>query len=45
MVIVATVGVGIAVACSVVGYVQVVSSGTKGWSVTGKCEYSVTVTI
>ena len=39
---VATVGVGIAVACSVVVYVQVVSS-TKGWSVTGTCVNSVTV--
>ena len=32
---VATVGVGIAVACSVVGYVQVVASCTKDWSVVG----------
>ena len=40
---VATVGVGIAVACSVVGYVQVVASCTKDWSVTGTCQNSVTV--
>ena len=37
-----TVGLGYAVACSVVGYVQVVSS-TKGWSVTGTCVNGVTV--
>ena len=30
VVVVATIGVGVAVACSVVGYVQVVPS--KGWS-------------
>ena len=40
---VATVGVGIAVACSVVGYVQVVSF-TKGWSPTRTCVNSFTVT-
>ena len=40
---VATTSVGIAVACSVVGYVQVVCS-TKGWSVSGTCVYSGTVT-
>ena len=39
---VATVGVGIAVVCSVVVYAQVVSA-TKGWSVTGTCVYGVTV--
>ena len=39
---VATVGVGIAVTCSVVVYVQVVSV-TKGWSVTGTGENSLTV--
>ena len=38
---VATVGEGMAVACGVVGYVQVVSS--KGWSVTGTRVKSVTV--
>ena len=37
-----TVGVGIAVNCSVVGYVQVFSR-TKGWSVTGTCVNSVIV--
>ena len=37
---VATVAVGIAVACSVVGYIQVVSV-TKGWSVIGTCVNSV----
>ena len=42
VVVVATIGVGVAVACSVVGYVQVVSS--KGWSVTGTRVNSVTVT-
>ena len=40
---VATTSVGIAVACSVVGYVQVVCS-TKGWSVSGTRVYSGTVT-
>ena len=40
---VATVGVGIAVTCSVVVYVQVVSV-TKGWSVPGTCVNSFTVT-
>ena len=40
---VATVGVGMAVACGVVGYVQVVCS-TKGWSVSGTRVYSGTVT-
>ena len=39
---VTTFGVGIAVACSVVGYVQVVSS-TKHWSPIGTCVYSFTV--
>ena len=39
---VATFGVGIAVACSVVGYVQVVSS-TKHWSPIRTCVYSFTV--
>ena len=39
---VTTVGEGIAVACSVVGYEQVVSS-TKDWSVSGACVNSVTV--
>ena len=39
----ATVGVGIAVASSVVGYGQVKSS-TKGWSVTGTCVNGATVT-
>ena len=39
---VATVGVGIAVACSVVGYVQVVSC-TKGWSPIRTCVNSFTV--
>ena len=38
----ATVGVGIAFACSVVGYVQVVSA-TKGWSVAGTRVNSGTV--
>ena len=38
-----TVGVGIAVACSVVGYVQVVSF-TKGWSLTRTCGNSSFVT-
>ena len=38
----ATEGVGIAVACSVVRYVQVVSS-TKHWSPIRTCEYSVIV--
>ena len=38
----ATVGVGIAVAGSVVVYEQVVST-TKGWSVVGTCVNSVTV--
>ena len=42
VVTVATVCVGIAVACSVVVYVQVVSV-TKGWSVPGTCVYGVTV--
>ena len=42
MVGVATVGVGIAVVCGVAGYVQVVCS-TKGWSVTGPCVNSGTV--
>ena len=37
-----TVGVGIAVACSVVVYEQVVSS-TKDWSVAGTCVNSFTV--
>ena len=41
---VATEGVGIAVACSVVVYEQLVSS-TKGWSVVGTCVNSVTVMI
>ena len=40
---VATECVGIAVACSVVGYLQVVSSRTKGWSVTGTCVNSLPV--
>ena len=40
---VATTCVGIAVDCSVVGYVQVVCS-TKGWSVSGTCVYGGTVT-
>ena len=40
---VATTSVGIAVDCSVVGYVQVVCS-TKGWSVPGTRVYSGTVT-
>ena len=40
---VATTSVGIAVACSVVGYVQVLCS-TKGWSVSGTRVYSGTVT-
>ena len=39
---VTTIGVGIAVARSVVVYVQVVSV-TKGWSVPGTCVYGVTV--
>ena len=39
---VATVGGGIAVACSVVGYVQAVSC-TKGWSPIRTCENSLTV--
>ena len=39
---VATEGVGTAVACSVVGYVQVVSS-TKHWSPIRTCVYSFTV--
>ena len=39
----ATVGVGIAIACSVARYVQVVSS-TKGWSVSRTCVNSFTVT-
>jgi len=38
-----TVGVGIAVACSVVGYVEVVSV-TKGWSPIRTCVNSFTVT-
>ena len=41
---VATVGEGFAVACSVVGYVQVVASCTKGWSVVVTCPNSATVT-
>ena len=40
---VATVGVGIAVACSFVGYVQLVCS-TKGSSVSGTCVNSDTAT-
>ena len=39
----ATTSVGIAVACSLVGYVQVVCS-TKGWSASGTQVYSGTVT-
>ena len=39
---VATVRLGISVACSVAGYVQVVSA-SKGWSVVGTCVNSVTV--
>ena len=39
---VTTVGVGIAVACSVVGYVQV-GPFTKGWSGSGTCVHSVSV--
>ena len=40
---VATAGVGFAVACSVVGYVQVVASCTKDWSVVGTRENSAIV--
>ena len=40
---VATVGVGIAVACSVVRYAQIVSV-TKGWPPIRTCVYSSTVT-
>ena len=39
----ATTSVGIAVACSLVGYVQVVCS-SKGWSASGTQVYSGTVT-
>ena len=39
---VATVRLGTSVACSVAGYVQVVSA-TKSWSVVGTCVNSVTV--
>ena len=39
----ATVCVGIALACSVVGYAQVVSA-TKGWSPIRTCVYSLPVT-
>ena len=39
---VATARLGISVACSVAGYVQVVSA-TKSWSVVGTCVNSVTV--
>ena len=37
-----TCGVGISVACSVVGYVQLVPA-TKRWSVAGTCVNSITV--
>ena len=40
---VATVGVGMTIACSVARYVQVETSWTKDWSVIGTCAYSVTV--
>ena len=43
VVTVATVCVGIAVACSVVRYAQIVSA-TKGWSPIRTCAYSGTVT-